>query len=98
MTKLHEEVFRGIISEAMERFREPRGEFTVVIEGSQKEARVGLTAEIESEIRTLQRQGVPARKAIVRLSAITGLPRKELYQSWLAVKDAGQTEGINRTD
>jgi 16S rRNA (cytidine1402-2'-O)-methyltransferase len=86
MTKLHEEVFRGIISEAMERFQEPRGEFTVVIEGSQKEARVALTAEIESEIRTLQRQGVPAREAIVRLSAITGLPRKQLYQAWLALK------------
>jgi 16S rRNA (cytidine1402-2'-O)-methyltransferase len=86
MTKLHEEVFRGIISEAMERFQEPRGEFTVVIEGSQKEAKVALTAEIESEIRTLQRQGVPAREAIVRLSAITGLPRKQLYQAWLALK------------
>jgi 16S rRNA (cytidine1402-2'-O)-methyltransferase len=86
MTKLHEEVFRGIISEAMAHFQQPRGEFTIVIEGSQKEARVALMAEIESEIRTLQQQGVPAREAIVRLSAITGLPRKQLYQAWLALK------------
>jgi 16S rRNA (cytidine1402-2'-O)-methyltransferase len=92
LTKLHEEVFRGTMSEAVERFQEPRGEFTIVIDGSRKEPEVALTAEIENEIRALQRQGVPAREAIARLSAITGLPRKELYQSWLAVKDAGQSD------
>lgn len=93
LTKLHEEVFRGIISEAREHFQEPRGEFTIVIEGSRKEARVVLTAEIENEIRALQQQGVPAREAIARLSAITGLSRKELYQSWLAAKTSGEANG-----
>jgi len=86
LTKLHEEVFRGTMSEAVEHFQEPRGEFTIVIDGSRKESKVALTAEIESEIRALQQQGVPAREAIARLSAVTGLPRKELYQSWLELK------------
>ena len=86
MTKLHEEVFRGTTSEAIEHFQQPRGEFTIVVEGSQKEAKPALTAEIENEIVALQRQGVPAREAIARLSAITGLPRKRLYQSWLKLK------------
>ncbi|MBM3946938.1 MAG: 16S rRNA (cytidine(1402)-2'-O)-methyltransferase, partial [SAR202 cluster bacterium] len=31
MTKLHEEVFRGRVSEALERFASPRGEFTIVV-------------------------------------------------------------------
>src|SRR3990172_3637812 len=31
LTKLHEEVFRGRISEAIERFAEPRGEFTLLL-------------------------------------------------------------------
>ncbi|HWR70692.1 MAG TPA: 16S rRNA (cytidine(1402)-2'-O)-methyltransferase, partial [Dehalococcoidia bacterium] len=86
MTKLHEEVFRGMTSEAIEHFQQPRGEFTIVVEGSQKEAKPALTAEIENEIVALQQQGVPAREAIARLSAITGLPRKRLYQSWLELK------------
>jgi len=86
LTKLHEEVFRGTTSEAIEHFQQPRGEFTIVVEGSQKEAKPALTAEIENEIVALQRQGVPAREAIARLSAITGLPRKRLYQSWLELK------------
>ena len=33
MTKLHEEVFRGTVSEAIEHFEQPRGEFTLVVEG-----------------------------------------------------------------
>jgi 16S rRNA (cytidine1402-2'-O)-methyltransferase len=86
LTKLHEEVFRGTVSEAAEHFQEPRGEFTIVIEGGQKEAKPVLTAEVENEIRSLQQQGVPAREAIAGLSITTGLTRKELYLAWLAVK------------
>ena len=33
LTKVHEEVFRGRVSQAMEHFAEPRGEFTLVVEG-----------------------------------------------------------------
>jgi len=33
LTKVHEEIFRGRVSEAREHFIEPRGEFTLVIEG-----------------------------------------------------------------
>jgi 16S rRNA (cytidine1402-2'-O)-methyltransferase len=87
VTKLHEEVFRGTVREAIEHFQEPRGEFTIVIEGGKEEATATLTGEIENEIRVLQQQGVPARDGVARLSAATGLPRKELYQAWLMVKD-----------
>ena len=34
LTKLHEEVFRGAISEAIEHFTAPRGEITLVVEGA----------------------------------------------------------------
>jgi 16S rRNA (cytidine1402-2'-O)-methyltransferase len=86
LTKLHEEVFRGTTREAIAHFQEPRGEFTVVIEGCRKEAKLVLTAEIENEIRALQSQGTPAKEGVARLSATTGLPRKELYQAWLTLK------------
>jgi 16S rRNA (cytidine1402-2'-O)-methyltransferase len=33
MTKLHEEIYRGPLSEAVKHFQKPRGEFTVVIQG-----------------------------------------------------------------
>lgn len=34
LTKLHEEIFRGTIRTALDYFQEPRGEFTLVIEGT----------------------------------------------------------------
>lgn len=34
LTKVHEEIWRGPISGAVERFTQPRGEFTLVVEGS----------------------------------------------------------------
>jgi 16S rRNA (cytidine1402-2'-O)-methyltransferase len=34
MTKLHEEIFRGKISEAISHFKNPRGEFTIIIKGT----------------------------------------------------------------
>lgn len=39
MTKLHEEIFRGTVSQAIEHFAKPRGEFTLVIEGKAREPR-----------------------------------------------------------
>jgi 16S rRNA (cytidine1402-2'-O)-methyltransferase len=87
LTKLHEEVFRGTIREAVEHFQEPRGEFTIVIDGCEKEVKPTLTAEIEDEIRSLQSQGIPAKDGVARLADATGLSRKELYRVWLALKD-----------
>ena len=33
LTKIHEEVFRGTLTQAVDHFTEPRGEFTLVVEG-----------------------------------------------------------------
>jgi 16S rRNA (cytidine1402-2'-O)-methyltransferase len=87
LTKLHEEVFRGTTGEAIEHFEQPKGEFTIVVEGSQKEVKPTLTAEIEDEIRSLQSHGIPAKDGVARLADATGLSRKELYRAWLALKD-----------
>ena len=81
LTKLHEEVFRGTVKEALEHFREPRGEFTLVIEGSSAES---SEAEVpDAELRRLRDEGLPAREAVARVSQAFGLPRKKVYQAWL---------------
>ncbi len=83
MTKLHEEVFRGSVSQALAHFREPRGEFTLVIEGCGPAAPPATTAEVEDQLRAMWERGVPAREAVSLLSGSTGLPRKALYRIWL---------------
>lgn len=82
MTKLHEEIFRGTVSTAIEHFTEPRGEFTIVIEGK-PESKPQLTADIEKQLHYRYLSGMPAKKAIAEMAQETGLSRKELYRTWL---------------
>jgi 16S rRNA (cytidine1402-2'-O)-methyltransferase len=83
LTKLHEEVFRGRVREAIEHFTAPRGEFTLVIEGSKKPEKPQLTDEVKKQLKEMKRGGVGAKQAVAKLAADTGLSRKELYQAWL---------------
>ena len=83
LTKIHEEVFRGRVSQAIEHFAQPRGEFTLVVEGKAEEDKPQLTEDIEGKLRQMRRRGVPAREAIASLACGTGLSRKDLYRAWL---------------
>ncbi len=83
LTKLHEEVFRGTVSEAIKHFTEPRGEFTLVIEGRGTKNKPELTETVERQLNQMYLTGATAREAIATVAGETGLPRKELYQAWL---------------
>jgi len=83
LTKIHEEVFRGKVSEALEHFSEPKGEFTLVIEGNKAESTKELTADISKKLHDLRRSGMSAKEAIAGLVAETGLSKRELYRAWL---------------
>ena len=85
MTKLHEEIFRGTASEALSHFEQPRGEFTLVIEGwtesSNDDAELDVLAS--TLLRQFRRQGAGAKHAVSHVTAVTGLSRRQVYQLWL---------------
>ncbi len=84
LTKIHEEVFRGNISKALERFQEPRGEFTLVIEGISNTPTSSPPPEsIEERLRSMRQSGLTAKEAIPRISKEMGVTRRELYKAWL---------------
>ena len=83
LTKIHEEVFRGTISQAIKHFTRPKGEFTLVIEGKREKDKPQLTEDIEKQLHYMYQSGVTAKEAIAKISGETGLPRKELYRAWL---------------
>ncbi len=83
LTKIHEEVFRGTISQAIKHFTGPRGEFTLVIEGKRKKDKPQLTEDIEKQLHYMYLSGAAAKEATARVAGETGLSRKELYQAWL---------------
>ncbi len=85
LTKLHEEVFRGTVSEALAHFQEPRGEFTLVIEGAGVGARRAAPLPAHAahdQLARLRAAGVKGREAARRVSAETGLPQRDVYRLW----------------
>ena len=88
LTKLHEELFRGTPTEALEHFARPRGEFTLVIEGAGRaKPRPESARDIGMQLRELKSQGVRARDAVRRVSEGTGLPHRQVYSHWLSLAD-----------
>ena len=88
LTKLHEEVWRGKASEALEHFTEPRGEFTVVIGPVTLPADVSGSAEetldTARQILTERRNaGMRGRDAVAEVVNATGLPRRVVYGLWV---------------
>lgn len=87
LTKLHEEIFRGTLSSAIQHFQAPRGEFTLVIAGSTDapEPPPPQDDEVDAELRRLRARRVPAKEAVAQVSAASGLSRREVYRRWLAL-------------
>ena len=83
LTKIHEEIFRGTVSEAIAHFTSPKGEFTLVIDGNKAEGPKELTKEISNKLRDLRLAGMSAKEAIASVAAETGLSKRELYRAWL---------------
>ena len=88
MTKLHEEIFHGTISECIDHFSEPRGEFTLVITGADPDSinhkpdSDAITARIDQ----LRNNELSAKLATDALVAEFGLRRREAYRLWLNSK------------
>jgi len=82
MTKLFEEFWRGHVSGAIEYFKskEPRGEFTLVIEGKKTEDRAQWTEQdlLEAIKKELQ-AGKSAKEISAELSELSGWNKKEIY-------------------
>ncbi len=89
LTKKHEEVVRGTLSELAEHFKvnQPRGEFTLVVAGAtgvdalqEKEApwrRLGLA----SHVTALEAEGAARKEAIREVARLRGLSRREVYRA-----------------
>ena len=83
LTKVHEEVYRGRLSEAIAHFTEAgqRGEFTVVVEGAtQAQAPAIAEEEVLALARSLVEGGLSARDAAAEAARRSGWARKAVYE------------------
>lgn len=85
LTKKFEEVFRGTVDQAIERFEsvKPRGEIVIILEGAAP-ATAKAPEEIAEQVRALlcdlQSQGLSNRDSIRQCAVQLGIPRKQVYQ------------------
>jgi 16S rRNA (cytidine1402-2'-O)-methyltransferase len=88
LTKVHQEVLRGPLSELVERFRGEgaRGEIAVVIEGVREERSPDLE-ELAGRVDELMGEGVSRRDAATRVAQDAGVSRRALYEASLKRRD-----------
>lgn len=83
LTKLHEEIFRGTASEALTRFSNPRGEFTIVIGPAHRPDKDFTDEELATALAKLKDQGISGREAVDRVSRDWGMGRNRVYRLWV---------------
>ena len=81
LTKLHEEVIRTTIGEAVEYYKttDPRGEYVLVVEGAQPEVAEADPDAALKRVEQLREQGMSLKDAATQAAADFGLKKKQLY-------------------
>ena len=83
LTKLHEQIWRGLVSEAQAYFtkNEPRGEFTLVIAGQKATERMVWTEDkVMIALKIGLKLGESPSAMAARVAAESGWPRRDVYK------------------
>jgi 16S rRNA (cytidine1402-2'-O)-methyltransferase len=91
LTKLHEEILRGSLSQALAHFsaQPARGEITLVIEG--KKAQVAWSEEgVRSSLEKLLAEGYSATQSAAEVADRSGWPRRTLYRMVMELKKGSE--------
>ena len=82
LTKLHEEILRGTVSELTAHFAEdsPRGELTLVIEGAQDEDTRWPESRVRQALLELLEKGMRRKDAARQLASESGWSTRDIYE------------------
>lgn len=82
LTKLHEEIFRGKLSAAIDHFTEPppRGEFTLVLAGSAPSGERWPEERLRAVLNELLARGEAPARIASQVAEQSGWPRREVYR------------------
>ncbi len=82
LTKLYETFWRGTLTEAVTFYQEtePKGEFTLIVAGTEWELPNLSEAEMIEELQALMKQGISRSQASRKMAAITAWSRRQIYE------------------
>lgn len=90
LTKLHEEVVRTTLGEAIEKYTQnaPKGEFVLVVAGAAEEMKEEATAEDAAQmVRRLMAEGLSRKDAVKETAKALELPKNAVYDAALALEE-----------
>jgi len=86
LTKLHEEVVRTTLGEAVAKYTEtpPKGEFVLIVAGAEPEVKESATeADAAARVRQLMQEGLSRKDAVKQTAKELDLPRNVVYDAAL---------------
>ncbi|MBQ2854190.1 MAG: 16S rRNA (cytidine(1402)-2'-O)-methyltransferase [Oscillospiraceae bacterium] len=89
LTKLHEEVVRTTLAEAVARYTEnpPKGEFVLIVAGAEPEEKaVPTETDAAARVMQLMEEGLTRKDAVKQTAKELGLPKNVVYD--IALKDS----------
>lgn len=99
LTKIHEEIIRGTINSTTAHFKahEPRGEFTLVLEGKAHQPSLWTEQALIAWIEEQLVQGKSASQMAVAATRISGWQRREIYSIINRYRNVERTESSRDT-
>lgn len=86
ITKLHEEIFRTTLSEAIALYneKEPRGEYVIIIEGTGNSVpEIDLSIPVAESVNAYIESGMSKMDAIKKVAKERGVPKNDIYREML---------------
>ena len=90
LTKLHEEVVRTTLGEAIEKYsaQPPKGEFVLVVAGApEKQKEVFTSADAADRVRALMKTGMSRKDAVKQTAKELNLPKNVVYEAALQINE-----------
>ena len=82
ITKIHEEFLRGTVSQILEKYTEPKGEFVIIVEKSNEndeEKDFLLNLSLEEHYKYYEKQGFDKKEIIKKIAKDKNKNKNEIY-------------------
>ena len=86
LTKVHEDFFRGNVTEALAHLleKEPRGEFVIILGAGEKQAEALPAGDPLGKVRMLMAQGIEKKESLAAVAKEYKIPKRELYNKLIS--------------
>ncbi len=89
LTKLHEQIWRGTLTEAVALDTEPRGEYVLVVDGAPVITAAISEEDIEAALERELSTGGDRREAVGAVAAVLGVPKRRVYDAAVRLRRNG---------